>query len=151
MAIDTTLRVLAAIKRMQPGLLFTQQAQQYNFLSERRSLILTTKIDESVPALRLVCVETNPGPRRSQRLSEEERWRVIHSATEQHLGPSAIARKMGISKRTAILTLKKYVETGSMKDRPGRGRKRKLTKEDEKKLIKKAKEGRDRDCPRNCF
>ena len=30
-----------------------------------------------------------------------------------------------------------------MEDRPGRGRKRKLTKEDEKKIIKKAKKEKD--------
>jgi transposase len=64
-------------------------------------------------------------------------------ATELHLGPSAIARKMGITKHTAIDLLKKYAETGLVKDRPGRGRKRKLTKEVEKKIMKKAKKEKD--------
>ena len=37
------------------------------------------------PAQLLVGVETNPGPPKYGRLSEEERWRVVHLTTEDHL------------------------------------------------------------------
>jgi transposase len=46
---------------------------------------------------------------------------------------------MKIDKKTVNEIMKKYRETGSIEDRPGRGRKRKISKEDEKKMIKLAK------------
>ena len=51
--------------------------------------------NELIPAPVLVCVEPNPGPpRRSERLTEEKRWRVIHLNTELQLGPTAIAKRV---------------------------------------------------------
>ena len=97
-----------------------------------------------VPAPRLVCVETNPGPpRESRRLSEEERWRVIHLSTELHLKPLAIAKRVGCHRSAVYRILEKYWETNQTKDRPKRGRKRKISAEDEKKIIKKSKQGKN--------
>lgn len=101
------------------------------------------KIRTIVPAPRLVCVEPNPGPRRSQRLSEEERWRVIHLSTEQHLSHAAIARKMGISRHTVIDILHKYHDIGTVRDTPRRGRPRLISEEEVKQIIKKAKKDKD--------
>lgn len=104
---------------------------------------MTAKNKKHVPAPPLVCVEPNPGPRRSQRLSEEERWRVIHLSTEMHLSHRNIAKRMGIRQQTVIDLLKKYHEIGAVKDRPGRGRKRVVTEEDEKEFVKRAKKDKD--------
>jgi len=97
----------------------------------------------SVPAPGLVCVELNPGPRRSPRLTEEKRWRVVHLHNDMGLGPTAIAERVGIHRNTATAILDKYQATGTIKDRPGTGRKRKISPEDEKKIIKKAKQDKD--------
>jgi transposase len=89
-------------------------------------------------------VETNPGPpRESRRLSEEERWRVIHLSTELHLKPLAIAKRVGCHRSAVYRILEKYWETNQTKDRPKRGRKRKISAEDEKKIIKKSKQGKN--------
>ena len=104
---------------------------------------LTAKTWQWVPTPPLVCVETKPGPRRSQRLTEEERWRVIHLSTELHLSHSAIAKRMEISRHTVIDLLKKYHEIGTVKDRPGRGRKRKIEEQFEHKILKKAAKDKD--------
>jgi transposase len=97
------------------------------------------RIQQAVPAARLVCVELNPGPRRSPRLTEEQRWRVIHLSTESHLSIRRIAKQMKVAKKTVEDLLHKYSKSGSVRDRPGRGRKRKLTKDDERRIVKKAK------------
>ena len=65
-----------------------------------------------VPAPRLVGVEPNPGPPKSKRLSEEERWRVVHYSTLEHLSIRRIAQKMQISKTTVAQLLKKFQQTG---------------------------------------
>ena len=88
-------------------------------------------------------MEVNPGPRGSRRLSEEQRWLIIHLATEDHRSPTAIAKRVGVSRPTVYAVLEKYHETGTTKDRPGRGRKRKISAADEKKITKKAKKGQD--------
>ena len=92
-----------------------------------------------VPAPRLVYVESNPGPRESRRLSEEE-WRL---STELHLNPTAIAERLGVHRHTVSAILSKYHETKTIRDRPRSGRKRKISTEDEKKIGKKAKQGKD--------
>ena len=100
--------------------------------------------NELIPAPVLVCVEPNPGPpRRSERLTEEKRWRVIHLNTELQLGPTAIAKRVGVHRNTVTALLHKYHETGTVKERPGRGRKRKVSSEDEQRIIKKAKQGKN--------
>ena len=88
-------------------------------------------------------MEPNPGPRESQRLSEEKRWRVIHLSNELHLKPAAIARRVGLHRNTVAYTLKRYHDTGGVRERPGRGRKRKITAEDERQIVKKARKGKD--------
>ena len=88
-------------------------------------------------------MEVNPGPRGSRRLSEEQRWLIIHLATEDHRSPTAIAKRVGVSRPTVYAVLEQYHETGTTKDRPGRGRKRKISAADEKKIIKKARKGQD--------
>ena len=98
-----------------------------------------SRIKTTVPAPRLVCVELNPGPRRSPWLTEGQRWRVIHLSTEDHLRPWSIAKKMSIAVSTVQDLLSKYAQTASVRDRPGRGRKRKLTIDDERKIVRKAK------------
>jgi len=72
-------------------------------------------------------------------LSIEQRWRVIDLVRDSHLTIAATARKMSINRRTVTDILHKYHETGDVKDREGRGRKRKLTIAEEKKIIRKAK------------
>jgi transposase len=107
--------------------------------SQQNLMVLMNK---NVPAPRLVGIAENPGPRRSQRLSEEERWRVIFLSTELHLSTRRIAKRMKISPTTVTNILKKYHETGSTKDRPRRGPKRKILNDDEKWMIRKAKRGK---------
>ena len=97
------------------------------------------KTQKAAPVIRLVCVETNPGPGLRPRLSEEERLRVIDLSTEMHLSPTRIATRMKIARSTVYHILGKHSETGSARDRPGRGRKRILTEADEKRVVRKAK------------
>ena len=52
---------------------------------------------------------------------------------------------MDISRQAVIDLLHKYHDTGSVRDRPGTGRKRKITEEEKKEIVKKAK--RDKDAP----
>jgi len=105
--------------------------------------ILTSKKQRFVPKPRLVCVELNPGPGAALRLSEEKRWRVVHLSTEMHLSARAIAKRMEINRSTVDALLKKYHETGAIRDMPGRGRKRKLNEADEQRVIRKAKQDKD--------
>ena len=101
--------------------------------------MFTLKTQKAAPVIRLVCVETNPGPGLRPRLSEEERLRVIDLSTEMHLSPTRIATRMKIARSTVYHILGKYSETGSARDRPGRGRKRILTEADEKRVVRKQK------------
>jgi transposase len=117
--------------------------EAHNLCQVESTRLLNAKVQ--VPAPRLVGVELNPGPsprrspRQIPRLTEEQRWRVIHLSTEMHLSPAQIARRMTISRQTVYSLLQKYSETKSIRDRAGRGRKRKMTKADEKKVMKKAR------------
>ena len=94
------------------------------------------RTQKAAPVIRLVCVETNPV---AGRLSEEERLREIDLSTIMHLSPTRIATRMKIARSTVYHILGKYSETGSARDRPGRGRKRILTEADEKRVVRKAK------------
>ena len=64
---------------------------------------------------------------------------MVHLCTELHLSVRAIARRMNIAKSTVQNLLKKYHETGDVKDLPRSGRKRKLSEPEEKRVIRKAK------------
>ena len=55
----------------------------------------------------------------------------------------AIAKRMEIGKSTVDDLLRRYHETGSVRDMPGRGRKRKLTEADEQRVVRKAKQDKD--------
>jgi transposase len=95
-----------------------------------------------VPAPRLVCVELNPGPGRGKNLSEEEKWRIIFNWKDLKLNPNQIAKKLKKDYHTVDDLITKYQETGSVKDRPGRGRKRKLNASETKKAVRLAKKGK---------
>lgn len=58
------------------------------------------------------------------------------------LSQTEIASRIPTSCRTVYSVLKKFDETGSVHDKPGRGPKHKLTLEDEKKIVKRAKQGK---------
>jgi transposase len=104
-------------------------------------------IEMGVPAPPLVGVEPNPGPRRKsstarpirrwrgQNLSEKDRWRVVILHEEENLSNSEIAKRMNITKSTVQQILKKEQETGTVHDKPGRGRKRKCLPTEEKMIV----------------
>ena len=61
--------------------------------------------NELIPAPVLVCVEPNPGlPRRSERLTEEKRWRVIHLNTDLQLGPQRLPNGLGSIEILSLLS-----------------------------------------------
>jgi transposase len=94
----------------------------------------------------LVGIELNPGP---GALSEEQRKNIVRWKKDG-LGNKTIASKL----KTTVKTVKRWVKRcckppsikTSFKNRPGQGRKRKLTKKQEKKVVKKAKI-KDEDAP----
>ena len=101
------------------------------------------RTQKQVPAPPLICVEPNPGPRRSRRLSVEKRWRVVHLSTELRLSSRKIAKRLDIRHNTVLDILDKYHDTGDVIDRPGRGRKRKIPELDRKRIVKKARKDKD--------
>ena len=54
------------------------------------------------------------------------------------MGSLRIAKELGLRRRSVQTLIQKYKETGSNKDKPGRGRKRKLSTKEEKTIVKKA-------------
>ena len=58
---------------------------------------------------------------------------------ENHMTPTEIANEMNFERHSVYDVLKKEESTGSVDDKPGRGRKRKLTELDGKKIQKEAK------------
>lgn len=90
----------------------------------------------------LVGIHPNPGPGFGERLPECDRWRIVFLATENGLSVRQIAKKMHISAATVQNTLCKFRETKTVHDRAGGGRKRKLSSQDEKKIVSKAKRGK---------
>jgi transposase len=93
-----------------------------------------------VPAPRLVCIETNPGPPGSgRRLSEKNRWKAVFYTEDLHWKPEGIARKLKTTRQTVHDILNRYEETGSVADRPRSGRKRIYSEAQVKKIVEKAK------------
>lgn len=88
-----------------------------------------------VPAPLLVGIELNPGP---EQLSEKERWWIVFLSQENGRNPSQIAREVGCTRQTVYDVLARERETGHVRNRTGSGRKRKLTTEEEKRVIKRA-------------
>ena len=58
---------------------------------------------------------------------------------EEGRSPTDIARKVGCTRHTVYSVLEKESSTGTVHDRPKSGRKRKLTTEEEQKVVKKAR------------
>lgn len=92
-----------------------------------------------IPAPILVGIELNPGPA----LSEEKRQNII---LLKQLGFSNkdVARKLGVTVATVRKWWKKFNkrtdrQPQNFKNSPGQGRKRKLTRKQEKQVVKKAK------------
>lgn len=100
------------------------------------------ELDKFVPAPRLVGVHPNPGPETGKHLSEEQRLRIIFLHDENHLSIRKIAEIVKVSTRSVTLVLKKHRETGSIKDRAGRGRKRKVSEQERKVMVQQAKKGK---------
>jgi transposase len=105
----------------------------------------SSQIKKWVPAPPLVGVELNPGP---PRLPTEDRWAIVRLAKNQKkkkppkLNYSEIAREVGCSRDAVKNVLNRYEATGSVEDLPGRGRKRKFSEKETKKIIKKSKKGK---------
>jgi transposase len=100
-----------------------------------------------VPAPRLVGVETNPGPSprpniRGRHTDQFTKGLIVG----MHLEGSSerkIQKKLGGPSRTTIRhTSKRYEETGAVETHHRGGRKRKVTDNEAKSLIKKAKQGK---------
>jgi len=96
-------------------------------------------ITKVVPQPRLVCVELNPGP---PKVSEMKRERIM-GFLEAGGTPAEAAEQYERSKSTITRLQAKVEETGSVKNRPGQGRKRKLSPCQADKVRKKAKRGKD--------
>ena len=97
---------------------------------------------KSVPAARLVCIELNPGPTprgRGTNVPEEKRWQVVFYSKDMKLGPAAVARKVGVNRHTVSAIMDKYKKTRSVHDVKGRGKKRKLSDSEIKRVVSKAK------------
>jgi transposase len=89
-----------------------------------------------------VGIELNPGPRNGEHLEDEQKWEIVIEGKKKHPNYSKIARKVKTTPKTVKAVLQKYKETGSIKDRPRSGRKRKFTEAEAKKMVKQAKKGK---------
>jgi transposase len=74
-----------------------------------------------------------------ERVPEETRWRVIFYWKENHLTAYKIAQKLGLHHLTVSALIEKYIETGTVHDRPRSGRKRKMSDSDVKLAVRMAK------------
>jgi hypothetical protein len=104
-----------------------------------------TKKNFMIPAPVLVGIELNPGPS----LSQEQRRDIVRWKKDG-LGIKAIASKLKISANTVKLWVRRCCKKPSIQtffeNRPGQGRKRKMTKKQEQTVVKKAKI-KDEDAP----
>jgi transposase len=104
----------------------------------KKFLRLWIKEKFMTPAPTLVGVELNPGPS----LSEDTRKDIIRWKKEKESN-YAIAGKLKVNVKTVRKWVKrcfkKPSKKSSFKNRPGQGRKRKLTKAQERQIVKKAK------------
>ena len=95
-----------------------------------------------IPSPFLVGVELNPGPGAGKNLDEEKKWAVVALIKYSKLSQRDVAKKLKISQKAVWSIWNKYRETNSIKNRPGQGRKRKLSATDEKTIIEQAKEAK---------
>ena len=94
-----------------------------------------------VPPPLLVGVHPNPGPRTTGFLAESERWNIIFLSKEKGLSIREISKRLHVAPNTVASTLSRFRETNTVHDRARSGRKRKLSREEEEKMIRKAKKG----------
>ena len=103
---------------------------------------LSLKHAKFVPAPRLVGIEPNPGPGRGVHLDESTRLRIVTLSQDAHWSTKQIAHKVNCSREAVSLVLSRYRERGTAKDKPGRGRKRKLSNRECKEMARQAKKGK---------
>lgn len=75
-------------------------------------------------------------------MDEAERLRIVVLSQDAGWSPTKISRKIPCSRQAVYDVLSKFRQTGTVKDRPGRGRKRKLTPPECKELARQAKKGK---------
>ena len=68
------------------------------------------------------------------RLSVQERMRVV-VLNEEGYSMNSIAKRLKMGRRTVQEIVKKYAETGEVKDRLGRGRKKKTSTREDRKIV----------------
>ena len=103
-----------------------------------------SRLPSWVPAPLLVGVELDPGPKRGEKLDVKRRWNIINLAEEtkgQKPNYTKIARKVGCYYNSVKNLQKKYEDTGTVEDRPRKGRKRIFSAREAKTFVKKAKKG----------
>jgi transposase len=102
-----------------------------------------------VPAPRLVCIETNPGPghpakspyKRGQHINDVSKGMILG----MKIAGASIkqtAKKLRMSKNTVKQTIHNFEKTGRVAANYKGGRKRKLTQKEEKQMKRKAKKGK---------
>lgn len=92
-----------------------------------------------VPPPLLVCIELNPGP---PKLDITKRAKVI-GYLEAGKSISETAKHFNIGKSTVNDLKRKVKQTGSVENRPGQGRKRKLSQKQRRSIKNKAKRGKN--------
>jgi len=88
-----------------------------------------------VPPPLLVGVHPNPGPRTTGFLAESERWNIIFLSKEKGLSIREISKRLHVAPNTVASTLSRFRETNTVHDRARSGRKRKLSREEEEKMV----------------
>ena len=81
-------------------------------------------------------IELNPGP---SRLTSYQRWKIV-ILDEQKKKQGTIAREVKCKPQTVARVVNRFEQTGTVDERPRSGRKRKLSRAQERKLFKKAKQ-----------
>jgi transposase len=89
-----------------------------------------------------VGIHPNPGPGAGEKLTEEERWKIVFYHTENHWTKKRIAKKFKCREHTVIDILEKHRTTGTVHDKPKSGRKRKLSDKESKEMVEQAKKGK---------
>ena len=93
-----------------------------------------------VPPPLLVGVHPNPGPRTTGFLAESERWNIIFLSKEKGLSIREISKRLHVAPNTVASTLSRFRETNAVHDRARSGRKRKLSREEEAKWLRRRRE-----------
>ena len=120
---------ISALSRF--ALLLIRVYQLFVFVGQKR--LRKVKNRQICPTPPLVGVEPNPGPKTGtqpssledvgKHLSEKDRWRIVVLRDDIGLSPTEIAELIPTTRATVYYVLRKFDETGSAHDKPGRGRK----------------------------